>query len=43
MNEDKALLNFKPGVDHVDFKFLGELSELKSLKKLQKFAGFVIC
>jgi hypothetical protein len=37
VNEKKAVLNFKPGVDSVDFKFAGDLSELK------KIAGFVIC
>ena len=40
INEEKALLNFNPGVDNVDLKFVGDLSEMKSLKKLQKLAGF---
>ena len=40
VNEEKAVLNFKPGVDSVDFKFGGDLSEMQSLKKLQKLAGF---
>ena len=39
VNEEKAVLNFKPGTDSVDFKFVGDLSEMKSLKKLQKLAG----
>ena len=30
VNEEKAVLNFKPGVDSVDFKFVGDLSEMKS-------------
>jgi len=43
VQEDKAVLNFKPGVDTVDLKFLGDLSEMKPLNQLQKLAGSVVC